>query len=263
MSLFPPPESWRAACTADPVLAAWGGPWRAGFAVGAEGSPPVAFAFEQGRSVTPCGAPSFTFTAPPDIWAEYLRPIPKRHHHSIFAMLVRVPGVRVEGDELGFRQHAHLLRRVLEIGKWLALGHTAPAPISLRPSIGAAPAPQTFGRYAQVAARGGPFSIHFEEAGAGRDLLCLHTAGADARQFHRLMADPRVTGAHRVVAFDLPWHGKSPPPAGAAPGSWRLDTNLYIDLIMGFVEAARLERPVVLGASMSGEICLELALRHP
>ena len=66
-----------------------------------------------------------------------------------------------------------------------------------------------------------------------------------------------------MVAFDLPWHGKSPPPAGAIPGAWRLDTDLYVDLIMGFVDAAGLDRPIVLGASMSGEICLELAYRHP
>ncbi|WP_431267910.1 alpha/beta fold hydrolase [Dankookia sp. P2] len=32
---------------------------------------------------------------------------------------------------------------------------------------------------------------------------------------------------------------------------------------MGLIRAAGLRRPVVLGASMSGEICLELALRHP
>ena len=32
---------------------------------------------------------------------------------------------------------------------------------------------------------------------------------------------------------------------------------------MEFVAAAGLRRPIVLGASMSGEICLELALRHP
>ena len=77
------------------------------------------------------------------------------------------------------------------------------------------------------------------------------------------MADPRLTDEHRLVAFDLPWHGKSPPPSGAVPGSWRLDTDLYVDLIMGFVASAKLKRPIVLGASMSGEICLELALRHP
>src|ERR1700733_1106953 len=91
----------------------------------------------------------------------------------------------------------------------------------------------------------------------------MHTAGSDGRQFHGLMADDRITSGHRLVAFDLPWHGKSPPPEGAIPGSWRLDTDLYVDLIMGFIAAARLDRPVLLGASMSGEICLGLAWRHP
>ena len=46
-----------------------------------------------------------------------------------------------------------------------------------------------------------------------------------------------------MVAFDLPWHGKSPPPAGAIPGSWRLNTDLYVDLIMEFIEAAGLRPP--------------------
>jgi pimeloyl-ACP methyl ester carboxylesterase len=112
-------------------------------------------------------------------------------------------------------------------------------------------------------AQGTPYSVYYEAAGQGRDLLCLHTAGADGRQFHGLMADARITAGHRLVAFDLPWHGKSPPPDGAIAGSWRLHTDLYVDLIMGFIAAAKLDRPIVLGASMSGEICLELALRHP
>jgi pimeloyl-ACP methyl ester carboxylesterase len=77
------------------------------------------------------------------------------------------------------------------------------------------------------------------------------------------MADRRLTRHWRVTAFDLPWHGKSPPPPGASPGTWQLTTGGYVELIMGAVRAAGLRRPVVLGASMSGEICLELALRHP
>jgi pimeloyl-ACP methyl ester carboxylesterase len=119
------------------------------------------------------------------------------------------------------------------------------------------------GRYIPVTARDTSYQLYTEHAGAGRDLLCLHTAGADGRQFHRLMADQRITASHRMIAFDLPWHGKSPPPPGAIPGSWRLDTDLYVELIMRFIEAAGLQRPIVLGASMSGEICLELAYRHP
>jgi pimeloyl-ACP methyl ester carboxylesterase len=119
------------------------------------------------------------------------------------------------------------------------------------------------GRYVPVTAGGVTYQVYYETAGAGRDVLCMHTAGADGRQFHGLMADPRITEGHRLVAFDLPWHGKSPPPDGAIPGSWRLNTDLYVALIMGFIEAAGLRQPIALGASMSGEICLELAWRHP
>src|ERR1700719_969237 len=91
----------------------------------------------------------------------------------------------------------------------------------------------------------------------------MHTAGADGRQFHGLMADPRIVEHHRLISFDLPWHGKSPPQEGAIQGSWRLNTDLYVALIMGFIAAAGPQKPVALGASMSGEICLELAYRHP
>ncbi len=254
MRRFPDRAAWRAACDADPVLATWRGPWQAGFAIDTGSGALATF----GETV-----PGFTFAAEPQTWARYLEPVPPRHHHSIFAMLARVPGTRVEGDELGFHQHVHRVRRVLEIGKWLALGHDAPAPVSLRPSIGAAPTPVATGSYVTVSARGQTWPIYYESAGNGPPILCLHTAGADGRQFQRLMTEPRVTSSHRLVAFDLPWHGKSPPPAGAVPGSWRLDTELYVELIMRFIAAAGLANPIVLGASMSGEICLELALRYP
>jgi pimeloyl-ACP methyl ester carboxylesterase len=115
----------------------------------------------------------------------------------------------------------------------------------------------------RIAVGGVPHDIAWDEAGRGQDVLCLHTAGADLRQFHRLMGDERLTRGHRLVAFDLPWHGRSAPTPGAPNGSWRLTTDLYVDIIMNFVQAAGLRRPIVLGASMSGEICLELALRHP
>src|SRR5438874_7964923 len=76
------------------------------------------------------------------------------------------------------------------------------------------------------------YQIYSESAGSGQDVLCMHTAGADGRQFNGLMADPRIVEHHRLVSFDLPWHGKSPPPEGAIPGSWRLNTDLYVALIM-------------------------------
>ena len=47
-----------------------------------------------------------------------------------------------------------------------------------------------------------------------RRYCCLHTAGSDGRQYRALMNDERVTRRHRVIAFDMPWHGKSSPPEG-------------------------------------------------
>ena len=46
-------------------------------------------------------------------------------------MTDRVPEFTVRGDQLAFMQHAHVARRVLEIGKWLALGNQPPVPVSL------------------------------------------------------------------------------------------------------------------------------------
>jgi pimeloyl-ACP methyl ester carboxylesterase len=262
MSSFPAAADWRHACAEDAVLAAWAGPWPLCFAV-QSGDASSVFAMQEGRVLASDGTPRFTLRAPSEIWGKFLAPVPLRHHHGIFAMMYRVPEFAIDGDLLCFMQHAHVARRVLEIGKWLALGNAAPVPVSLQPRTGERRVPAVVGGYVPVTAHGTPYHLYYESAGAGRDMLCLHTAGADGRQFHGLMADPRITANHRLVAFDLPWHGKSPPPDGAIPGSWRLNTDLYVDLIMGFVAAAKLGRPIVLGASMSGEICLELALRHP
>jgi pimeloyl-ACP methyl ester carboxylesterase len=255
-------EAWRVACEADAVLGAWAGPWSVCFAVRSD-EREEKFSFVDGKCVGGAGVPDFCLAAPGSVWGKFLEAIPPRHYHGMFAMLRQVPEFSMRGDERVFAQFCHVARRVLEVGKFLARGGVAPVPVSLHPPLGDDPAPVVTGGYVPVTAGGTTYRVYYETAGNGPDILCLHTAGADGRQFHRLMADARVCGANRLVAFDLPWHGKSPPPAGAVPGSWRLNTELYVDLIMGFVRATGLRRPVVLGASMSGEICLELALRHP
>jgi pimeloyl-ACP methyl ester carboxylesterase len=262
MSGFPAPSVWRAACQSDPVLSVWSGPWSACFAIESDGVS-VSFDFVDGQVRSGDGTALFTLAAPGTIWAKFLLPVPPRHHHGIFPMMYRVPEFAIGGSTVAFMQHAHLARRVLDIGKWLALGNAAPAPVILAPRGGKRAIPKVTGGYVPLTAGGTTYQIYYETAGSGRDVLCMHTAGADGRQFHGLMADPRITDDHRLIAFDLPWHGKSPPPEGAIPGSWRLNTDLYVDLIMGFIAAAGLEKPVALGASMSGEICLELAYRHP
>lgn len=119
------------------------------------------------------------------------------------------------------------------------------------------------GRYLRLPLEGRPHRVYFEEAGTGIPLVCLHTAGADTRQYRHLMTDEAVTRHFRVIAFDMPWHGKSTPPPGWRDEEYRLTTDAYAATIMAFARALGLERPVVMGCSMGGRIVLELALRHP
>jgi pimeloyl-ACP methyl ester carboxylesterase len=262
MTAFPAAAAWQAACADDATLAAWVGDWSVCFAIAA-GDERWTFTFVAGRLSAEAKEPAFTVRAPAAVWDRFLQPIPPRHHHGLFAMHYRVPEFGIDGETLAFMQYAHVVRRVLEVGKWLVLGRALPVPVTLAPDQGRRAVPQVQAGYVPVTALGQTYQVYYETAGTGRDVLCMHTAGSDCRQFHGLMADPRITEGHRLVAFDLPWHGKSMPPEGAVPGSWRLNTELYVALIMGFAEAAGLQRPIALGASMSGEICLELAYRHP
>ena len=226
---------WQAACTADAVLAEWRAGAHTRFAI-VNGEARAEFAFGDAPA-----APAFALEAPPRIWALHLQPIPPRHHHAIFAMRHRVPEFRVTGEETDFLRHCHLARRVLEAGRWLVLQGEGPVPAFPRPSLPPMPAPDVSGRYLDVRADGRDWRLYAESAGQGRDMLCLHTAGADGRQFHGIMADRRLTDRYRLTSFDMPWHGKSPPPA-EVPGAWRLTTDRYVDLIMGVVAAAGLDK---------------------
>jgi pimeloyl-ACP methyl ester carboxylesterase len=118
------------------------------------------------------------------------------------------------------------------------------------------------GRYVHITLQERSHRIYFEEAGEGIPLVCLHTAGADGRQFRHLMTDDAVTKSFRVIAFDLPWHGKSTPPDGWHDEEYRLTTDGYAAAIRTFCAALGLEKPVVLGCSIGGRIVLNLAIRH-
>jgi pimeloyl-ACP methyl ester carboxylesterase len=107
--------------------------------------------------------------------------------------------------------------------------------------------------------------VFVEEAGnpGGVPLLCLHTAGADSRQFRGVLNDPDVLRTCRVIAFDLPYHGKSSPPAGWQRGTYQLTAASYADTVLAVIDALELDRPVVMGCSIGGRLVLYLAADHP
>jgi pimeloyl-ACP methyl ester carboxylesterase len=119
------------------------------------------------------------------------------------------------------------------------------------------------GRYLRLTLGGRRCRVYFEEAGQGIPLVCLHTAGADNRQYRHLLNDAAITRHFRVLAFDMPWHGKSLPPVGWQDEEYRLSTSGYIEMILAFCDAMDLKKPVVLGCSIGGKIVLELARLCP
>lgn len=119
------------------------------------------------------------------------------------------------------------------------------------------------GRYLNLELDGRAHRIYFEEAGSGIPLLCLHTAGSDGRQYRALLNDEEITQRFRVICFDMPWHGKSSPPAGWQDETYRLTSDAYVDMVLAVSEALSLDRPVVMGCSIGGRIVLHLARKHP
>src|SRR4051794_33249937 len=115
------------------------------------------------------------------------------------------------------------------------------------------------GRYLRVLCGGEDLRVFVEETGRGIPLLCLHTAGADSRQYRHLLNDPAVTECFRVIAFDMPWHGRTNPPQRWWLQKYRLTTHAYIALVRAVWQALGLEQPVVMGCSMGGAIVLKLA----
>jgi pimeloyl-ACP methyl ester carboxylesterase len=200
---------------------------------------------------------AFGFRASAEIWARFLAPHPEPLFHDVFAMMMRVPGFVLEGDTLAAMQHARALHRAMNLMR------DSRDPESAPPVTTAASVEPIVGRYLNLTIDGVPHRVFVEEAGTGVPLLCLHTAGADSRQYRHLLNDAAVTSRFRAIAFDLPYHGRSNPPDGWWRSQYILTTSQYVAAIRAVWQALGLERPVVIGCSMGGAIVLELAASFP
>jgi pimeloyl-ACP methyl ester carboxylesterase len=187
-------------------------------------------------------------------WEKFCANPPPAGFHDIFA-LTKSGAASIDGDIELLMAHLRYVKEVL--AKLRAPGAPAAAMEPSRFADGEIE--EIVGRYIHLDIAGRPHRVYFEEAGEGIPLLCLHTAGADGRQFRHLMTDEAVTRHFRVIAFDLPWHGKSTPPAGWQDEEYRLTTRAYVDAILAVSRGLRLDRPIVMGCSMGGRIVLELA----
>ncbi|MDE0192262.1 MAG: alpha/beta hydrolase [Gammaproteobacteria bacterium] len=122
------------------------------------------------------------------------------------------------------------------------------------------------GRYVYLTLDGVEHRVYFEESGTGDvGLLLQHTAGADGRQWRHLLEDAGLQEHFRMVAYDLPYHGKSVPPLGRSwwTEEYRLTRDFLMAVPVALAQALGLERPVYMGSSIGGHLAIDLALRHP
>jgi len=199
---------------------------------------------------------AFTLIATPQTWAAFAQAVPPVGYQSLVGMQ-RMGHLRIEGDMVVYGRNLMFLEQLFAAVR--------PDMVAEMPAaVGAPVIEPVAGRYLRLDFKGKPHRIYFEEAGPadGIPLVCLHTAGADGRQYRALLNDVEITRRFRVIAFDLPWHGKSSPPPGFETEAYRLTTDLYVDTVMAFCRALALSWPVVMGCSIGGRAVLHLALRH-
>ena len=99
-------------------------------------------------------------------------------------------------------------------------------------------------------------SIPYLVAGdAGLAVLLVHGAGADRRDWMRVI--PALAQVNRVYAPDLIGFGDAPRRnVPHTPG--------YIaGFLAGFMDAVGIEDAILVGHSLGGRVCLEVALEHP
>ena len=121
------------------------------------------------------------------------------------------------------------------------------------------------GRYVTVEVDGAHYRVFYLEAGSGPPLLLQHAGGLHNHQWRHALEDRELTGSHRVVAFDLPRHGKSDPPVDREwwAEEYRLTGAFFTAITLAMCEALELERPIYIGQGSAGNLALRLALEHP
>ena len=198
--------------------------------------------------------------AAPSVWAKILAAVPERFHNDVMANVMQGQGIERNADPVVFAQYFAAAARAIEL---------------LRPATNAGEAmthdlqPEgTFsapvGRYVQLELAGAKHRIYFEEAGTGIPILLQHTAGCHSSQWRHLFETPEITDRFRLIAYDLPYHGKSLPPV--EEDWWEQQYLLKGDFLrsipLALSRVLGLDRPIFVGCSVGGLLALDLAHKH-
>lgn len=199
-----------------------------------------------------------TLTAPATSWQALLAATPPRFCNDI-ANMTGAGMMTLRGDPVLYAQYYPAVMRAVE----LLRPATDQADVRAPRPAGTFDSP--VGRYVHLDLEGQDHRVYFEEAGAGIPMLLQHTAGCHGSQWRHLFECKAITNHFRLIAYDLPFHGKSLPPVG--PKWWadeyRLTGGFLRSVPLALASALQLDRPVFMGCSVGGLLALDLARRHP
>jgi pimeloyl-ACP methyl ester carboxylesterase len=214
--------------------------------------------------VKPSGRADATMriSAPEAYWRESLAQVPRAGFDSLTTGLSQ--GLKVVGDfALHVSPYQGALHRLLIVLRTAASG---PTPRRNEPAEPWRETDTAVGRYVHVTSGGETARIYYEEAGSGPVPLVLqHTAGSDSRQYRHVLANPELQKRFRMIAWDLPGHGRSFLPQGTRWWEQPYRTGLH-ELVAGSCaskDAIGLDRPIYLGCSVGGQLALDLAAEAP
>ena len=218
-------------------------------------------ALSEGDAAPVPDADNIVWSADDATWGQLLTSPPPPFFTDPFGAILA--GFSFEAGPFDRKRHA-AMRRFCELLRHARNG-TDPTPQAAAAPSRHGQHDAAVGRYIHLAIDGLDYRLYYEEAGSGIPLLCQHTAGADARQWRHFLEDERITSRFRVITYDLPYHGKSLPPANLA--WWAEPYVLTRDFAMAvpnaLASALGLDRPAFIGASVGGMLALDLARYHP
>jgi len=200
--------------------------------------------------------------APEEDWKELLSTVPRPWYQDIFSA-ENSHGFRIEGDLVRhLYPYYRAVRRIIAVLRQTMSG--PPPPPDMVPDVDRR-FDTAVGRYLYVHISGVQYRVYYEEAGDGIPLVLQHTAGADGRQWRHVLEDPDFQKQFRMIAYDLPYHGKSLPPTGIPwwQQEYRLTRAFLMESVVAISRALGLDRPVYMGCSIGGHLAPDLALYHP
>lgn len=164
-------------------------------------------------------------------------------------------GLRIDGDPVSsLGAYYPALQRLVQL-----VGQQDPN--AAKPHAPAVREDAVRARYVYVDVDGVEYRVFIQEAGDGTPLLLQHSAGADSRQWRHLLADPELQRRFRMIAIDLPFHGKSLPPRLERwwKKEYQVDHNDLIKRFLAVADKLEVQNPIYLGW---GKLGLDLAAEH-